>query len=64
MAKKATKSAADLREEAKKLLAKAELIESDKALKIGKLVLKHSAKNFEGFDLEKFKAEVQKIEVA
>jgi hypothetical protein len=50
-----------LRQQAKKLLEEAERIEKEKYARVGKLVItKYVERNFEGFDLEKFKVEVLK----
>ncbi len=50
-----------LREQAKKLLAKADKIENSRAIKIGKLVLKYQEAGFGDFDLEAFKDHIAKI---
>ncbi len=47
-----------LREQAKKLIELAEKIENERAIKIGKLVLKYAENDFADFNLEKFKKEV------
>ncbi len=50
-----------LREQAKKLLAEADKIESGRAIKIGKLVLKYQESGFESFDLRTFRDELSRI---
>ncbi|MBF0558843.1 MAG: hypothetical protein HQL08_08690 [Nitrospirae bacterium] len=52
------KTARELREEAKRLLQQADKIENERAIKIGKIVLKHVDNNFKDFNLEAFKKEV------
>jgi hypothetical protein len=48
-----------LREQAKKLLTQADKIENERAVRIGKLVLKYAENNFADFELEKLKKEVR-----
>jgi hypothetical protein len=50
---------AKLREQAKLLIEKAEQIERDKFIKIGKLTVKHYNSGFEGFDVTRFKKEIE-----
>jgi hypothetical protein len=59
MAKK--KTAAQLREEAKKLMEKACELENQQYEKIGRIVKGHHEANFDSFDLNSFKTEVEKI---
>jgi len=47
-----------LREQAKKLIEQAEKIENERAVRLGKMVLKYAENNFENFEIEKFKKEV------
>lgn len=56
MAKKL--SAAELRAEAELMLKKAQEIEDQVAIKLGRLVLGYHGKGFKGFDLEVFRGEV------
>jgi hypothetical protein len=51
----------ELREQARLLLEKAKRLESERATRIGNLVLKHAEKGFEGFTLEMLKNEIGKI---
>jgi len=51
----------ELREQAAKLLEQAKKIEADRAEKIGRLVMRHEADGFTEFELEKFKAEIEKV---
>ncbi len=50
---------AALREQAKLLIEKAEQIERDKLIKIGKLTMKHYDKDFQAFDVKQFKKEIE-----
>jgi hypothetical protein len=52
---------AKLREQAKLLIEKAEQIERDKYIRIGKLAVKHYNSGFEGFDLTRFKKEIEAV---
>jgi chorismate-pyruvate lyase len=51
----------DIREQARKLLEKAEKLEEQAHIKIGKMIAEHSRTEFRNFDLERFKIEVSKI---
>ena len=59
MAKKKTPE--QLRQEAKKLMEKACELENQQYEKIGRIVKGHHDVNFENFDLNSFKTEVEKI---
>jgi hypothetical protein len=48
-----------LREQAKLLIEKAEQIERDKFIKIGRLTMKHYEKDFQTFDIKQFKKEIE-----
>ena len=50
---------AKLREQAKLLIEKAEQIERDKFIKIGRLTMKHYEKDFQTFDIKQFKKEIE-----
>jgi hypothetical protein len=50
---------AALREQAKLLIEKAEQIERDKFIKIGKLTMKQYEKDFQAFDIKQFKKEIE-----
>ncbi len=56
MAKKLT--AKDLREQAKKLIEQANVLEDAECLKLGKIVKKYVDRGFTNFDLTKFKKEL------
>lgn len=47
-----------LREEARKLIEKAKALESERAMKIGRLVMSYEEKDFSGFSLERFRSEI------
>jgi hypothetical protein len=49
-----------LKAKAQELLNKAKEIEEKQFVKIGRIVYDYHQKDFEGFDLEKFKGEVKK----
>lgn len=55
------KTPKELREKARKLLKQAEELENKKTALIGKLVLTHRDDDFAGFDLKKFRAEIENI---
>lgn len=55
------KTPQELREKARKLLKQAEELENKKTALIGKLVLTHRDDDFAGFDLKKFKAQIEEI---
>ncbi|MFZ6007209.1 MAG: hypothetical protein ACOYU2_06090 [Nitrospirota bacterium] len=57
----AKRTAQELREQAKKLIEQAEKIENERAIKIGNLIIKYEAADFEGFDLEAFKKQIASI---
>jgi hypothetical protein len=50
---------AKLREQAKLLIEKAEQIEREKFIKIGKLTMKHYDNDFQAFDIKQFKKEIE-----
>ena len=50
---------AKLREKAKQLMELAEQIEKEKFVRIGKLAIKHYNSGFEGFDVNRFKKEIE-----
>jgi hypothetical protein len=50
---------AKLREQARQLIEKAEQIERDKLIKIGKLTMKHYENDFQSFDTKQFKKEIE-----
>lgn len=55
------KTPGQLRAEAAALLKRAEKLENERAIRIGKLVIKYESSGFEGFTLEKLKNEIEKI---
>jgi hypothetical protein len=50
---------AKLREQAKLLIEKAEQIEREKFIKIGRLTMKQYEKDFQAFDIKQFKKEIE-----
>ncbi|MBI1912933.1 MAG: hypothetical protein HYS21_13155 [Deltaproteobacteria bacterium] len=50
-----------LRERAARLLEKAEKLEDEKALKIGRMILKHKDNDFANFNLTEFKKQLEDI---
>jgi hypothetical protein len=52
---------AKLREQAKLLIEKAEQIERDKLIKIGRLTMKHYERDFQIFDVKQFKKEIEAV---
>lgn len=58
---KAVKSAAELEQEAAQLLEQAKMLRLAQVNKAGELVKELHEKGFAGFDLEQFKAKVEKI---
>lgn len=47
-----------LREEARKLIEKAKALESERAMRIGRLIMSYEEKDFNGFDLDHFRSEI------
>jgi hypothetical protein len=50
-----------LREQARLLIEKAEQIERDKLIKIGKLTMKRYEKDFQAFDIKQFQKEIEAV---
>lgn len=48
-----------LREQARQLIEKAEQIEREKFIKVGKLTMKHYENDFQSFDTKQFKKEIE-----
>ena len=57
----AKKSAAQLREMAKELIAKAKSIEEKELIELGKIVKKHLDNGFKDVDFESFKKQLKKM---
>lgn len=57
----AKKDIMKLRERAARLLEKAEKLEDEKALKIGRIVLKFKENDFADFNINEFKKQVEEL---
>lgn len=55
------KTAQQLRDEAKKLMEQAKLLEEELATRIGWIVIGYAEKKWQGWDPETFRAEAEKI---